>query len=150
MFDKIQEFNCRNDTMSNYLKQSAYYNFAGYEENTTLVMFYEDLIGYFTLKMGEVNISDVFYPALEIRRLAIETTYQNRNTGGMVIEYIEDIAKQVNVRFIKLEGLKEYQKWYEKQGFELINSDDSINKVPTVSMYKDLHDERLLERYLEG
>ncbi|MGG1339189.1 GNAT family N-acetyltransferase [Bacillus thuringiensis] len=149
-FEEIQKFNCSNDSMSNYLKQSAYYNYAEYEENTTLVIFDEWVFGYFTLKMGEIHLSNKCKPALEIKRLAIQNKEQNKNLGSMVIEYIEGIARQVNVRFIKLDGLKEYEGWYQKQGFKIIESNDLGNYTPTISMYKDLYDERLTEEYLEG
>lgn len=148
-FEKIQQFDCRNDTMSNYLKQSAYCNHIEFEENTTLTLRDGELVGYFTLKMETIDLPSYSYPTLEIRRLAVGRDYQSSGIGVIITDYIDQVAKQFNIRYLTVDALSEYKEWYMNRGFSILSEEDIITESPTIYMYKDLYDEALVDDYFE-
>ncbi|MDM5370461.1 GNAT family N-acetyltransferase [Bacillus bombysepticus] len=152
MFQQMQQFDCRNDSMSNYLKQSAYCNHIEYEENTTLVLKDGRLLGYFTLKMDTIDLDiEGVEPlrTLEIKRLAVDKRFQQTGNGVIITHYIDTLTKQANIRYITTNALSEYSEWYMNRGFSLLVEEDIENDSPTLYMYKDLYDEEAVDRYYE-
>ncbi|MGG1146918.1 GNAT family N-acetyltransferase [Bacillus wiedmannii] len=149
LFEAIQEFNCNNDSMSNYLKQSAYCNHIEFEENTTVVLKNGDIVGYFTLKMDMIELPEHSFKALELARLAVDRRYQNKGIGVIIASYIEEVAKQSNNRFITVDALSEYKEWYMNRGFFILSEEDIITESPVIYMYKDLYDEALVDDYYD-
>lgn len=148
-FNQMQEFECGNDTMSNYLKQSAYHNHITYEENTTLVFRNGVLVGYFTLKMDTIDIPDMSFRATELTRIAVDIEYQTGGIGVTIMDYIKFLVNQLNVRYITTNALLEYLDWYMNRGFSVLSDEDIEDDSPTVYMYTDLYDEDAVDRYFD-
>jgi GNAT superfamily N-acetyltransferase len=155
--EAIQNFDCNNASMNNFLKQEAYYYHIAREASTSLVYLNSQLVAYFTLTRSELNIeSDEFEEithktSLDLARLAVQKEYQKNGIGTYIIDEIKKIGYMINERFITTDALYEYWKWYKKRGFEYLIEDEikSDNNRGLVYMIMDLYDERLLDEYFD-
>ncbi|MEI5919526.1 GNAT family N-acetyltransferase [Bacillus cereus] len=148
-YQQIKGFNCKNESMNNYLKQSACCNHILFEENTSIVFYEDELIAYFTLKNDMIIFPSAQIAALEISRLAVDQSYQSKGVGKNIIDYIDMIAIQTNLRYITVNALLEKRIWYMNKGFNILSEEDIKQDSITVYMYKDLYDEEEVERFFD-
>lgn len=153
--EAIQNFDCNNTSMNNFLKQEAYYYHIAREASTSLVYLNSQLVAYFTLTRSELNIESEEFEeithktCLDLARLAVQKEYQEKGIGTYIINEIKKIGYMINERFITTDALYEYWDWYEKRGFDYLIEDeiDPNNNRGLVYMIMDLYDEHLLDEY---
>jgi ribosomal protein S18 acetylase RimI-like enzyme len=152
----LQEFNCGNGSLNNFLKNEAYIAGILREASTSLVFYNKELVGYFTLKRTKLKIEGISEldedTSLDISRLAISHELQGSGIGTYVLDEIIKTAYRINERFITLDSVHEYWTWYRKNGFEYLIEEEVDKSSPSslVYMILDLYDEDLVEEYFEA
>ncbi len=81
-----------------------------------------------------------YFPAIKIGRLAVSKGTQNSGTGGQIIDFIIDLAIELNqkcaCKFISVDAYKQSLVFYEKMGFKYFSNNDEVDD--TRQMYLDL------------
>ncbi|MFT8362553.1 MAG: GNAT family N-acetyltransferase [Sporolactobacillus sp.] len=147
-----KNFKSTNPSMDNFLKNDAYFSTITKEAATSLVLYKEQLVGYFTLQrhktrtFEEINQNNFLY----IERIAVEQNYQRKGIGDYILNNILKISRMVNERIIFLDALIEKVEWYEKRHFNRVIENESklSNKDGLVLMFADLSDKELEKQYL--
>lgn len=84
------------------------------------------------------------YPAVKIARLLVDARYRDgRGFGRMLVDFSLGIARQeicpaIGCRFVVVDAKQESVKFYEKQGFTAINTEENLAR-PEPVMFIDLH-----------
>lgn len=149
LVDQIDDFNCGNPSINNYLKQDALYDSLSRTGSTTLVFDGLELVGFVTLSRSSVPQVDT--ETMIIQYLAVSSTRQVSGVGSKIIEFITEVALSTNENFIFLEALKddkfELIDWYSRRGFVVADPDElSDNFRHLVWMYINLEDEESLNK----
>ena len=83
--------------------------------------------------------------------LCIDKRFQSKGYGSVVLDYIISIAHKfsnlVGCRYLVLNSVREYYKWYKARGFTVSNIEELKNDSPTISMYIDFRDNVRIEEY---
>ena len=151
----INQFNCGNGSMENFLRDEAYVSHLKREASTTLVFYEERLIAYFTLHRMAIQFEEddeiKKTEALSLARLAVELNYQDQGVGSFIINKIKEIAYITNERFIQTDALFEKWEWYQRRGFNYAIEEeiDPSKNNECVYMIMDLYDESLLTEYFD-
>ncbi|MGD0960754.1 MAG: GNAT family N-acetyltransferase [Methylomonas sp.] len=101
----------------------------------------KNIIGYMTLTCSEIDLQDgyditdcvhashyEFLPAVKIARLAVDARYRTKGIGSTLVEYaialvLDIIAENVGCRFVMTDAKREAVGFYEKLGFNLLDSE---------------------------
>ena len=147
-----KEFSCGNMDIDNYLKNAAYVDTIGFDAATSLVIDGEDVVAFFTLNNNysfdvvdpETNEIEKIY-AIEIQYLGVHDKYKLKGIGKQIINYVFDICRQLNHRYVFLQSVKSAVGYYKQFGFVELELDSMPEKA--VSMVADLLDEEVCESY---
>jgi hypothetical protein len=137
--DELENFDCGDDPLNNYLKRHAWSN----QEKSSIVVTYvaidesapQTVLGYFTLAMASVP-RDAFpkkfvhglppcdLPLILLARLAVDRRFAGRGLGHALISEVFRIslrvADEVGCRCIVTDASYDRISWYAKYGFVAI------------------------------
>lgn len=145
-------FSCGNMDIDNYIKNIAYVDTIGFDAATSLVIDGEDVVAFFTLNNNysfdvvdpESNEIEKIY-AIEIQYLGVHDKYKMKGIGKQIINYVFDVCRQLNHRYVFLQSVISAVGYYKKFGFIEMELDNIPEKA--VSMIVDLLDEDLNDSY---
>ncbi len=93
--------------------------------------------------------SEKEYGILKLKYIIIDERYRNQHVGtailNSIIRYADQASKQVPIRFLVLEALKEKCQWYEGLGFQYLPESENDS---TVLMFMDFINKEQLDDYL--
>ena len=162
-----QDFDCGIDSINKYVKDSYYpsiaqhayaYNIIGNGKSLGYIQFlFRDVeLDYFPDDISGVDpgIKANTLPAIHIRFLAIDKSYQRNRIGTAaletIIKRIQDLAEEWPVSMITIDARDELVEWYEQVGFKKMVKNSPGQDGITVAMYYSCikHPEKLKE-YME-
>src|SRR5580698_8813832 len=134
--DEVENFDCGDDALNNYLKRHAWTNQQKSSIGVSYVALDEDaprtVLGYFTLAMASVP-RDMFpkkyvrglppydLPLILLARLAVDARFAGKVLGGALISEAFKItirvADEVGCRCIITDAYHDRVDWYAKYGF---------------------------------
>jgi len=145
--DSVQNFKTGNPSflpLKTFLqKQAKQFQQSSIAQTYVAVMGDKNIIGFVSLTCSEIDIQNgyeltdcshanhyAFLPAVKIARLAVDSRYRSFGVGTTLIDYaialIRDrIAENVGCRFVVTEAKSEAVRFYEKQGFVLLDSESN-------------------------
>lgn len=147
-----KEFSCGNMDIDNYLKNVAYVDTISFDAATSLVIDGEIVVAFFTLNNNysfdvvnpETNEIEKIY-AIEIQYLGVHDKHKMNGIGKQIINYVFDVCRQLNHRYVFLQAVNSAVGYYKKFGFIEIELENTSEKA--VSMIVDLLDVDLCESY---
>jgi GNAT superfamily N-acetyltransferase len=162
--DVVENFDCNDHALNNYLKRHAWNNQQKSSIGVTYVVVEEvapnAVLGYFTLAMSAVP-RDAFpkkhvrglpaydLPLILLARLAVDHRFAGKGLGRLMLHQALrisfSVAEQVGCRCIITEAYPERVSWYAKYGF--IPLEDPVAGKPTQRMFLDI---RTLKAALGG
>lgn len=147
--DFVETFDCGNTSINTYLKRNALFDTLERNGTTTLVFDKLTLIGFFTLFRQYLPQLDT--DVMIVQYLGVEDTKQDTGIGSKILEFIAEVSKITNERYVFLEALKDDEleliNWYRKRGFILLDPDqiEDVNDH-RVWLFLDLLDQESLEK----
>jgi GNAT superfamily N-acetyltransferase len=148
-------FDCGDETVTRFLKQSALQDHERDLSRTT-VFFYEDepnsIIGYHTLLTSHVEQEDIpgdrprikrEIPVILLGQLGVDIRFQGQGIGDMLLieaqERIAEISEKVGLRSLALDARNEkLAAWYERREF--------VRYPGSLRMFKSIDDIRRMFR----
>lgn len=143
--DGVQNFKTGNPSflpLKTFLqKQAKQFQQSSIAQTYVAVIGDKTIIGFVTLTCSEIDLQNgyeladcshannyEFLPAVKIARLAVDTRYRSSGVGSTLVDYaialIRDrIAENVGCRFVVTDAKSEAIRFYEKQGFALLDSE---------------------------
>ena len=134
----LQNFDCGNEDLNEFLKEDALNNQNERLSVTRLVFADEDLAGFFTitpdtLHKGRVNISDKIidypyekYPAIKLARPAVDKAFQHKGIGRELLISFFATANFLSLksggRYLTVDAKSSAYGFYERFGFKPVNS----------------------------
>lgn len=134
--DVVQEFDCKDDALNNYLKKHAWDNQQKSSIGVTYVAVDEaaprTVLGYFTLASASVprdavpkkhvrGLPPYEIPLVLLARLAVDHRFAGRGLGhALISEALRislSVSEQVGCRGVVVEAYPTAIKWYAKYGF---------------------------------
>ncbi len=125
-------FDCEDRDLNEFIKQDAFNYRKQLIAKTFLVIYQEQVVGFFSvmndalkLKPEETQQIDIRrlheYPALKIGRLAVDKRFKQRGIGRICIDFIVGLGILINqtsaCRFITVDSYPESTGFYEKRSF---------------------------------
>ncbi|MET1249976.1 GNAT family N-acetyltransferase [Sporolactobacillus sp. STCC-11] len=160
--EDFNQFDCDNTSLNSFLKRQAFFEHIDFKSRTQLVYRDSNLLAYFTLKESKIELDttdtedeedsaseNLERHSLDIYRLAVDNKFKNSGIGSSIMKYIVTLAKTVNKRYITLDAIYEYWKWYHKRGFEVASEDQVTNNETTIYMLMDLYDQDMIEKHYD-
>ncbi|KAB2951925.1 GNAT family N-acetyltransferase [Heliorestis acidaminivorans] len=144
---------CGNESINQYLRTTALYDFYAKHRSTSVVYRGTDMVGFFTLSRDTIKI--VNRQVMIVHYLAVSDTVQKLGIGREIVEKIIYLAHVTNERYIFLEALKDDDlrliSWYQDRGFFVVDRSYLENpSMVTVWMCLDLFDEESLNRLFDN
>lgn len=146
----LNDFDCGDDDLNDYLKNDALKNQKSWLSVTRLMYSGEQLIGFYTvvpdtLHRGRIELSDKIadypyqkYPAIKLARFAVDKKYQHQGFGkelmGDFFETARDAVWIEGGRFITVDAKSGAVGFYSSYGFHPVASASRDDIVP---MYLD-------------
>src|SRR6476646_6854099 len=98
----------------------------------SLAQLYEDLRDFAVYEedgqiLGCVGLTIIWADLAEVRSLAVDGNHQGRGIGRQLVDWTFAEARRLNIR--KLMSLTYEQRFFEKQGFEVVSKDSLPLKV---------------------
>lgn len=146
-------FDCGDDTVTRFLKQSALQDHERDLSRTT-IFFHDDephkIVGYHTLLISHVEQKDIpgdkprikrELPVVLLGQLGVDLRFQRKGVGDMLLidaqERIAEISQKIGVRSLALDARnEELADWYERRDFvryagslRMFKSIDSIRRI---------------------
>lgn len=134
--DEVQNFDCSDDPLNNYLKRHAWSNQEKSSIGVTYIAVDEDapraVLGYFTLAMASVpreafpkkyvrGLPMYDLPLILLARLAVDRRFSGRGVGHALISEAFRIslrvADEIGCRCIVTDAYRDRIGWYAKYGF---------------------------------
>jgi GNAT superfamily N-acetyltransferase len=150
---QIDLFDCGTQALNRYLQRFAWQNQRADSSQTYVALIGEQIVGYYTLTVGEVSYGDAPerlakglprypVPIMIIARLAVERTFQGQRLGqGLLLDAMRrtlQVAEIAGIRAILVHAKDERAKaFYEHFGFESF-------PVNSLTLYRLLKDIRLM------
>ncbi len=158
----VKSFDCGNKDLNDFLCLDEVRE---YEKElfgkTTLVYYKGNLVAYYTISNDQLrkeyvkshhgfsNLSEYHLegiPAITIGRLAVDTNWQNKGIGRVIIQRIAmiclDNSKYLGIRLLLVQAKEEAFNFYEKLGFKFVVETKRENKryraKGTRTMYFDI------------
>jgi hypothetical protein len=157
----ISDFNCGDQDLNEFLKVDSF----NYKEkklaNTTLVIYQEKVIGFFSLctdaikldpdEKEEYNIKNKpisEYPSVKIARLGVDINFQKKGVGSILIKLaiglIRDrLNEHIGCRFITVDAYPDKISFYEKYNFVRNQHQKYTKKQNYISMRFDKYNEKI-------
>ncbi len=151
----LSRFDCGDKDINEFLKQDA----ITYQDKkiaiTTLFIYKEEVIGFFStaadsikLKIEEKQGHNIDgkpiqeFPAIKIVRLGRDIKYKKQDVGSNILKkakgYIIECSEMTAVRFVTVDAYPDRVKWYERFGFVRNLDERYTKKEHHVSMRYDL------------
>ena len=123
----ISDFECEEESMTDFLKNEAYKSDLKGEGNTYLLKDKGKILGYYTIKCNALRTEDEenkynrykVLPAVEIARLAVSYDCKNKGIGSILLAYIVskilDLKEEVGIKYIFLFALPSAIDFYKKK-----------------------------------
>lgn len=153
-YDNYRKFNCGNGSINGFLKTDAFLSHVYKESSTTLVFNDSQLIGYFTIKKikvkFEINRQIEEVDCLEIARIGVDLSWQNKGIGEILVSHIIDLAYMFNERYVVGFAIREKVDWYRtKFNFRLVSEEEYENDSgePVIFIYLNLEYPEILEQF---
>lgn len=154
----LENFSCGNGSIDG-LVRDCYFTTIIKQGTAYEVRLNDTIIGYYLISVAALKFEDIIirasenkYAAIHIGFIAVDSRYQHKRYGKHVLEYIIAISKKLSrdlpIRFLFLNALKEKVPWYKERGFSLLNEAEMKNDKPTVNMFMDFLDISVVEEYL--
>ena len=125
-FRSLNEFECREEDMENFLKNEAYkYNEDGEGNTYILINESNNIVAYYTLKANSLQIVDSesrymkyrVFPAVEIARLAVDMNYEAQGIGSSllahIIKEVNEVKKIMGIKYIFLFSVPSALRFYK-------------------------------------
>ena len=94
------------------------------------------------------------FVACEIAYIAIDKRVQHQKFGSVVlnilINHIGNLAKELPIRFLVIDALKDKEQWYVHNGFQVYPKKADLRHPDTIPMLIDFIDKNAVERYIDG
>ncbi|MBI2668287.1 GNAT family N-acetyltransferase [Candidatus Woesearchaeota archaeon] len=147
----LSGFDCEDDDLNEFLKKDAFEYRKELIAKTFLVIYKEQVIGFFSVMNDAVklrteessflNVQHLHeYPSLKIGRLAVDKRFKKQGIGRICIDFIVGLGMVINetsaCRFITVDSYPLSVGFYEKQGF--VQNQMYSEKRNFVSMRLDL------------
>jgi predicted GNAT family N-acyltransferase len=152
-FDSVENFDCGDEALNNYLKRHAWNN----QQKSSIGVTYiaaeasapRAVIGYFTLATSSVprdslpkkyvrGLPAYDLPTVLLARLAVDRRFGGRGLGhGLLSEALKislSVSKRVGCRYVIVDAYSTALDWYRKYGFVPIEG----GKSGSVRMYLDI------------
>lgn len=75
---------------------------------------------------------------IKLRQMAVDSSIQKQGIGRILIEYVENLAKNEGYTHIYLDARKEALYFYQKLGFQLIGDEFIEVGIPHYEMLKNI------------
>lgn len=139
-------FYCGQDTLNNWLKNTALKNEKNGGSRTFVVREGKKVIAYYTLAAGSVSYSEVPgkvrrnmpepIPVMMLGRLAVDKSHQSKGIGKALLRdamlRVIAISKQAGVKAMMLHALtEEIKRFYLRQGFIASPTNEMTLMIPT-------------------
>lgn len=140
-------FNCTNHDLNDFLKNDALENQEQMVSRTYVCSYKNQLVGFYTLTTDIIEVKHVEethqwdgykhkrYPAIKIARLSVDSRFERKGVGRLLISAAVGIAlnvsKYVGCRYITVDAKQEAIEFYEKHGFIIVKKTRSKNE-PTL------------------
>src|SRR5450432_4039435 len=134
--DEVENFDCGDDALNNYLKRHAWTNQQKSSIGVSYVALDEDaprtVLGYFTLAMASVprdklpkkyvrGLPPYDLPLILLARLAVDKRFSGRGLGHALIseafKTILRVAEDVGCRCVITDAYRDKAGWYARYGF---------------------------------
>lgn len=135
----IENFDCGNGFLNDWLKKYALVNSRANSAKTFVVCEHQEVIGYYSLAMGSVDYEEATprikkglarhpIPVVVLARLAVDLRYQKQRIG---VSLLKDallraltVSEHIGARAVFVNAKDENSKnFYERQGFRPLPSD---------------------------
>jgi GNAT superfamily N-acetyltransferase len=155
---QLENFNSSNPSLDVYLKIQAYFEHIMHLCNTKLVKINDDIVAFFTMEFRTLGIpidyDDNIYPVVCLKCLAVDDRFQGKGIGTAIIQYVvlecKELSKFIGCRCLIIDAIKEKVNWYKDRGFQLVDSEEDLNKYDiTVPMFIDFRDNELVVDYFD-
>lgn len=129
----LRNFSCGNSSIDHFFKHAAYYDQALGLSQTTVVMYQDQVIGFYSARCTKVDIEvseassmgieQWEVPAVEVAYLGVDVGWQRKGVGRRIMDYIiaavTDLARRVGCRhvFVKALNIPELIQWYADHDF---------------------------------
>lgn len=165
--DKVKSFDCGDADLNDFIiNEASFYRSAmlavSYVFENPEDAGHDNIAAYFSLANDRISITDFpdktsfnrfrkkrfvnkkrlkSYPAVRICRLAVDLSARGQYVGRFLMNFIKSYFvanNKAGCRFLTVDAYKEALKFYEKNGFVAMNSDDENSD--TRLLYFDLND----------
>lgn len=103
-----------------------------YEDSATHFVLYD---GEQPVGAGRVREVDAL---LKVERICVLPTYRGKGSGKMIMEKVEEIAKEKDIKMLKLNAQTHAEEFYKKLGYETVSDIFMDAGIPHVTMIKTL------------
>ena len=147
---KLEKFDCKTESINNYLKISALYDSKFKLAITKVILIDEDIFGFYSLSITEFfnYEEDIKYYGLNLDYIAVDKNYQSKGIGSKILEIVVakslEISNEIGCRYLVLDALNEKVSWYEERGFEKVGEVEEGKNI-TTRMVMDFADLEYIE-----
>lgn len=131
----LSGFECEVPELADYLKEDALSDLREHYTTTHLVIYYNYIVGYFTLYASDFIILKLpnkskydTIPAIQIARLATHINYKNRGIGHymmcQILRIIVECSNSIVYQVITVTAKKSAQSFYTRYGFDILEEID--------------------------
>lgn len=78
---KLETFDCGNKYINDFLKNKALHNFYINESSTKVLLFEEEIIGFYTTKIDNLKFNSENYYVVYLESIAVDKQYQGMKLG---------------------------------------------------------------------
>ncbi len=121
---KLDSFDCGNKYINDFLKNKALHNFYINESSTKVLLFEEEIIGFYTTKIDNLKYNSEDYYVVYLESIAVDKQYQGMRLGQLLLDNFiskaRDTVEFLGLLGISLKAVPTKRDWYEKNGFEYI------------------------------
>ena len=148
----VDEFDCGDNDLNDFLKSDALINQDAWFSATQLLCKNNRIVGFFTITADTIHKERLAesdqvkgypyakYPGIKLARLAVDTKYQHQGIGTELMMYFfktaRDIVQKEGGRFITVDAKNTAAGFYESFGFIKVTSQKSSEFI---SMYIDFY-----------
>lgn len=164
----LNEFDCGDDDLNDFLKNDATIQQNNYLNITKLIIYNNKVIGFFSLLTDTIELKNLVpnqknlykkeipyrkIPSLKIGRLALSKEYINKGIGShvfinIILNIIKISQEYAGLRFITVDGYVKSYNFYLKHNFTHLKRHEKDiknieqlkikNPTKTINMYQDI------------
>ncbi|MGB8956520.1 MAG: GNAT family N-acetyltransferase [Tumebacillaceae bacterium] len=146
----LQGFTCGNSSIDTFFLSTAYYDQALGLSQTTVVIYHEQVVGFYSARCtkieirrseaGQLGLDELYVQAIEVPFLGVHKNLQKKGIGKELLEFIiadvTEIAERVGCKFLFLQALNEPDliAWYTKHGFRITEVEGDNDRLAPMRM----------------